>query len=393
MVAHSLRGTSDPPPVTLLLHRKTLLEEWENGPQEIRLTTDEVVEARTGFDVELAIPQAILRGQRVRGETPSGIQETDQDAPSEPATENPNSQETPITPIHNLIVTVKASHTVPALSAIQHRLSPSSTILFLQNGMGILDEVNTHIFPTPSTRPTYIQGIISHGINSQSAFSATHAGRGTIALGVLPRAEQAPSSSSTNDPFNPSSSTELATSTNHLITTLTRAPVLGASLSPWPELLNLQLSKLAANAMINPLTALLSVRNGALLHSPSTLSLTRALLTEISLVFRALPELRDDPAAQARFSVERLEEMVHGVARLTGQNVSSMLADVRAGRGTEVRYINGYVVRRGREVGVACPVNETIVQLVEGGRELGEMGLVARGRGEDVPFVKDGEGK
>jgi len=372
----------------LLLHRKTLLEEWENGPKEIRLTTDGVAEARTGFEVELAIPRTRLRGQGVSGETPSGIQETGQNAPSKPAAEDPNSQDTPTTPIHNLIVTVKASHTVPALSAIQHRLTPHSTILFLQNGMGILDEVNTHIFPTPSTRPTYIQGIIMHGINSQSAFSATHAGRGTIALGVLPRTEQTSSGSPSGPPLHASSS-ELDASAQHFIAALTRTPVLGASLSPWSELLNLQLEKLAANAMINPLTALLSVRNGALLHSSSALSLTRALLVEISLVFRSLPELKDDPEAQARFEIGRLERMVHNVARLTGQNVSSMLADARAGRETEIRYINGYVVKRGREVGVACPVNETIMQLVEGRRELGEIGLVAKGSGEDVPFVKE----
>ena len=41
-----------------------------------------------------------------------------------------------------------------------------------------------------------------------------------------------------------------------------------------------------------------------------------------------------------------------------------MVWDLRAGRKTEVRFINGYWVRRGREVGVRTPVNEYLVEEV-----------------------------
>lgn len=39
----------------------------------------------------------------------------------------------------------------------------------------------------------------------------------------------------------------------------------------------------------------------------------------------------------------------------------STLQDVRKGRKTEIDYLNGYVSRRGREVGIATPVNDAIV--------------------------------
>jgi 2-dehydropantoate 2-reductase len=35
------------------------------------------------------------------------------------------------------------------------------------------------------------------------------------------------------------------------------------------------------------------------------------------------------------------------------------------GRRTEVDYLNGYVVRKGREVGVSTPMNEAIVALTK----------------------------
>jgi 2-dehydropantoate 2-reductase len=42
-----------------------------------------------------------------------------------------------------------------------------------------------------------------------------------------------------------------------------------------------------------------------------------------------------------------------------------MLADVRAGRETEIDFINGYIVAMGRAVGVDVSVNEDIVRQVK----------------------------
>src|SRR5207248_8340952 len=42
----------------------------------------------------------------------------------------------------------------------------------------------------------------------------------------------------------------------------------------------------------------------------------------------------------------------------------STLQDVRKGRKTEIDGLNGYVSRRGREVGIATPVNDAIVDLI-----------------------------
>ncbi len=43
-----------------------------------------------------------------------------------------------------------------------------------------------------------------------------------------------------------------------------------------------------------------------------------------------------------------------------------MLQDVEARRTTEIDYLNGGIVRFGREHGVATPLNETIWALVKG---------------------------
>ena len=43
---------------------------------------------------------------------------------------------------------------------------------------------------------------------------------------------------------------------------------------------------------------------------------------------------------------------------------ASMLQDLEKGRKTEIDAINGYVVERGREAGVATPFNRLIVELI-----------------------------
>jgi 2-dehydropantoate 2-reductase len=136
------------------------------------------------------------------------------------------------------------------------------------------------------------------------------------------------------------------------------------------ELLQSQLDKLAANAIINPLTSLMDSRNGALTHNFALTRAMRLLLGEISLVIRSLPELSSLPNVATRFSPERLETLVVAIANRTSNNISSMLADTRAGNLTEIKYINGYIVRRGEEVGVTCYMNYLVVQLVRGKQQL-----------------------
>lgn len=41
-----------------------------------------------------------------------------------------------------------------------------------------------------------------------------------------------------------------------------------------------------------------------------------------------------------------------------------MLSDDRGAKPTEIDYINGYVVRRGKERGVVCKTNEAMVNLL-----------------------------
>lgn len=109
-------------------------------------------------------------------------------------------------PIENLILCVKAPQTVAALRPLQQRLTSQSNILFLQNGASIIEEVNTHLFRDPQTRPNYLIGVISHGVTLNSPFNITHTGFAATSIGCVPRenaiAVDTSSSSSSTIPSN-----------------------------------------------------------------------------------------------------------------------------------------------------------------------------------------------
>lgn len=359
LVAHSLRHDANPPPVSLIFHKPRLLAEWNKGSQEIVLETDGYRIPRSGYDVELAIPPRRSHGQIM----------------PDTAAEEEESENGPQEPISNLIVTAKAPVTISALQSVKHRLRPESTICLLQNGMGTIDQLNETVFPDPETRPNYIQGIVTHGVNNplhDDPFFAVHAGHGTIALAALPRQDTRTADLSAPVVFPPTA--------RYLLRTLTGSPALAAVGLPPLEFLQQQLEKLAANAVINPLTVILDAPNGSLLYNFSMTRTMRMLLAEISLVLRSLPELRGLPNIQDRFSPSRLETMVISIADKTRNNISSMLADVRAGRKSEVKWINGYIVRRGEELGLRCPCNYMMSQIVEG-----KVNMIQRENLDQVP--------
>jgi len=114
--------------------------------------------------------------------------------------------------------------------------------------------------------------------------------------------------------------------------------------------------KLIVNAAINPLTALLNVKNGELLERPSARALMRELAREAASVAEALG---------MALPFRGPERAVEVVARRTAENTSSMLQDVLRGAPTEVDVINGAVVRLGEKMNVATPVNRVILALVK----------------------------
>ncbi|KAK1141623.1 2-dehydropantoate 2-reductase (Ketopantoate reductase) (KPA reductase) (KPR) [Aspergillus melleus] len=354
-VAHSLASRPSPPPVTLMLHNPGLYKTWLKRKKCLSLGSNGLDDVKTGFDIDVLGDKSWISIPYWKEDgTPNESIEGEEDNVEGTLAQSAGVDD----PIECLIVAAKAPVTRKALESVRHRLTPDSTVLFLQNGMGVIDEINKTVFTEPHTRPHYVQGIVSHGLarRSPNRFSVTHTGVGTTVLGVVPPAGTVP--------HDKEADADWAPSTKYLLRILTLTPPLVAIAETPSALLLYQLEKVAMNSVINPLTAVMNCENGELLYNYSYTRIMRLLLMEISGVICALPELQGIPGIETRFSPERLRWMVTQLANRTAHNHSSMLQDVRNGKTTEIEYMNGYIVRRGEELGVKCVVNYMMKHLV-----------------------------
>lgn len=123
-----------------------------------------------------------------------------------------------------------------------------------------------------------------------------------------------------------------------------------------PDPISLLWGKLAINAAINPITALLRVPNGELLSRPTARQLLQTIVREAAAVAVAqgvrLPY--PDPVVAAE-----------AIARRTAANRSSMLQDVLREAPTEIDAICGAVIQAGEKTGVPTPTLRTVWQLVK----------------------------
>ena len=202
--------------------------------------------------------------------------------------------------------------------------------------------------------------MISHGLYSPSTFSIIHAGRGNVLIGVAPTPESSNVGGAETD------EEKLPQTSRYLLQQILEAPVLSGQKISTAELLQAQFEKLVINAVINPLTVVFGCLNGELSEQPYFERWMRILLYEASSILISLPELRGNSDSTKRFWPARLENMVLHVAKMTAENQSSMLQDVRAGRETEIDYINGYLVARGDQLGLNCEYHRALIEMITG---------------------------
>lgn len=220
--------------------------------------------------------------------------------------------------------------------------------MILQNRCGVVDELNGPLFQKENERPNYVLRVTSNGVGFDAPFQVTHTGPSAAFFGPVPRAE--------------GKNQRSEDSSQYLTNLLCQSTRLNAKSLDFVDIFQAQLEKLAVNAFCNPLCGLDSAPNKFLLSLPGT---RRAILSEISVVVLALPELRSERNLTARFGVDWLEEMVRGVLHRTAETTCSMVLDLRADRETEIDFINGYWCRRGRELGIPTPVNDVLLEMVQ----------------------------
>lgn len=370
LYAMCLSNIANSPPITLVVHRKALLEHWAAEPG-IVLRRHGETHVNTCFDIEWWTETPPCEGQVA--EVAAGRN------------------------IGNLIIATKATDALPQVNRIRRYLGRDSTVAFAQNGMCKLwpplgDAYVRARFPD-GTSPNWVACVTTHGVTSQGPFKSTHTALADALVGpVMPGG------------VNRVGEEDMGS----LVRLVADAPDLNARKVSRKELWVAQLEKLVVNAIINPLTAVLRCKNGEIFVAMDDALpvVIDELLSEASETLRALisdsksdeillsppvnqgevPETSEVKSLRAtreqlseRFSILRLRSMVLDVGAKVGANTSSMLQDVRAGKQTEIDDFNGWLVDTARllDQGLQLLTHEKLIALVKSQAMLTRLELCA----------------
>ncbi|MGC8879417.1 MAG: ketopantoate reductase family protein [Anaerolineae bacterium] len=258
----------------------------------------------------------------------NGVQLTNLDGSTERVTVNATTDPNAVEGEVDLaIIFVKSHQTAQAAVWAAPMLKADGLALTMQNGLG-----NLEVMADVLGAERCVQGVTSHGATLLGPGQVRHAGAAATYLATRPA---------------------IAERVQRIAELFTRA---GFETHLSDNLDSLLWGKLIINVGINALTAILRVRNGVLAEVAPARALMDAAVDEAVAVARARGITLPYADARAR---------TREVAVATAANRSSMLADVLRGSPTEIEVINGAIVREGSRLGVATPVNQTLVQLVQ----------------------------
>jgi 2-dehydropantoate 2-reductase len=223
---------------------------------------------------------------------------------------------------------VKCYHTEAAIRAAAPMIGADTAILSLQNGWG-----NAPRIAAISGEARVVVGLTYHSGTLLAPGRVKHPGSGMTHLGELD-----------------------GTMSQRLAAIADTFRAAGLEVTTTPRILDEVWKKLALNACTLPTSALLGFFAHELVAFDGAKRTMAAILREVVDVARAGGIALDYDERWGAITV-LLEKAIGGKA--------SMLQDVEALRQTEIEVINGAIVAAGAQAGVATPVNQAMVWMIE----------------------------
>jgi 2-dehydropantoate 2-reductase len=229
-----------------------------------------------------------------------------------------------------VLFSVKTVDTEGAAELLAPYLAPETIVVSLQNGVDNTERMDFAAGIEAIPAVVYI-AVAMNGLGR-----VKHLGRGDLVIGK-------PS------PNHGASESELA----QVADTFARAGV-PCRIS---ENITVELwKKLMMNCAYNAISALSRTKYGRLAEDQGTIELMKAVAIEAVAV---------GSAAGVQLSAEPIITEVLKLGSAMPEAVSSTAQDIARGKPTEIDSLNGFVVRKGAELGVPTPVNQTLFRLVK----------------------------
>jgi 2-dehydropantoate 2-reductase len=234
---------------------------------------------------------------------------------------------------------VKSPDTEAVAGQIAPLLGADTLVLSLQNGVDNAPAMARHLSQTIVPAVVYVATAMPQpGV-------VQHFGRGDLVIGPLDAADA-----------------QHATHRQRLQAVADLFATAQVPVRISPDVMSELWHKLMVNCAYNAISGLTQTPYGRMAALPAIRDLQQAVVHEVVAVAQA--EGRHLPLDDALAAMDR-------IAIAMPAQLSSTAQDMARGKPSEIDHLNGVVVRRGAELGIATPVNQALwalVKLVEAGR-------------------------
>ena len=232
-----------------------------------------------------------------------------------------------------VLFSVKSTDTDAVAREMAPHLAPDALVLSLQNGVENAATIAKHV------RQAVVPAVVYVATSMPEPGVVAHHGRGDLVVGALERKAN----------LDPAFVRRLRT----LADTFAAAEVpVRISDDVMAELW----SKLMVNCAYNAISALAQAPYGHLAAQAEVRELQRTVVAEVVAVATA-----DGVSLPLGPALEAMER----IAPAMPAQLSSTAQDMARGKPSEIDHLNGFVARRGREVGVPTPANQALHALVK----------------------------
>lgn len=237
---------------------------------------------------------------------------------------------------------VKSTDTEAVARELAPLLEPHAAIVSLQNGVENAPTIARHV------RQDVVPAVVYVATAMAGPGTVKHFGRGELVIGPL-NADKARAAT-------------VAALLQDLVALFATA---GVTVTVSRDVIAELWSKLLVNCAYNAISALAQAPYARLAALPEVREVQQALVREVVALAQA-----EGVAMEFDASMQAVDR----IAATMPAQLSSTAQDMARRKPSEIDHLNGFVARRGRELGVATPVNQTLhalVKLVEAGYDAG----------------------
>jgi 2-dehydropantoate 2-reductase len=227
-----------------------------------------------------------------------------------------------------VLLCVKSFSTTEAVKGISHLIKGDVPLLTFQSGLGNIEAASS-IIP----QKNILGGVTFHGATLLGPGRVIYAGHGDTYIGEIDGKE-----------------------TERVQTIAKAFKESGIEAEISHNITGHIWSKAIIYSGINPLTAILRLKNGQLLDREESVSLLKVIINEGMDVAMACGEslVYDDPF-----------EVLFSICKETSENLSPMLQDILGSRKTEIDALNGAIAQRGDKCKIKAPVNTALSDIIK----------------------------